>query len=377
MSSTHQPAERRFPTKIFENIMDYTAHDRTSLYNTSLVCHDFAAMAQRHVFRKASLISPDRHKAIQYSFPDMIGGRDIRPSWIIREFSDSYTIFLFPAINKAEKAAGILFHMNALTTLIIQYPSSFHLDIIAELSATRISTGLKALHINGFFAPGWEPFGRMLKSLKVLEVLALAAIFCDEDEPSELVLPPALRIIFFDDIRTSLLERLGMNLESCRPLSLHTVVLGNVEAGDCRRFWRALGSDMRIVFDNNVSLHPDAIFTKGFEASKLIWTWDQDAASTRNLRFYLSAHPESVQDLTVNINTHSKPGDGYAAFWYDSFDDWVALDTALVEIYESGRLHRVCFRCTDRENMLPKSLKSVLGFVEIDYEPKGFFLITL
>ncbi|KAF5389850.1 hypothetical protein D9757_003613 [Collybiopsis confluens] len=398
-----------FPNEIFSIIIEDISNDRSSLRNAALVSNNFAAMAQRHIFQNAFLMWDNPAiKHIRGEGSSIVFNIEpfLKTPRILRFVQHLYVSGRHHYFDDTEKAGSILTHMTALNALTIYSPTLCH---IQAMVLSSLPSRLRVLHIGGFSAPELKLFRQMLQSLQVLEVLAMTGISCNVEECTTLVLPRTLRAAFFKLIQTNLLERLGMDMEMCHagrycgpPPSLRTVVLRRIAPNDCSRFWRALGNDTQIVFDNDVFFHaPRTISTKGFNAVKLVWTWDQDAMSVMNLHHCLSTLPESVRDLTIDINPQRpRLMMDNRAFRADTVDAWDRLDETLTEMYKNGTLGRLCFRCTDREgffgfdtlkapnedtksymedrsvlivieNNLPRS-KSISGFLWMDYETKVF-----
>ncbi|KIK59615.1 hypothetical protein GYMLUDRAFT_673627 [Collybiopsis luxurians FD-317 M1] len=160
--------ESRFPNEIFALIIDGLRGDVPALRNVSLVCKDFAALAQPRIFRVVRLDAGRSRVPVEHLPLVRQLGSFLQNLKLVRFVQRLHFSSHVQITDGNEDPARTLGSMSSLIALYICLPSSKHFQTI-EISPFH--GALKELYIDVVFPPtDWDCFENMLASLTALEL---------------------------------------------------------------------------------------------------------------------------------------------------------------------------------------------------------------
>ncbi|KIK59486.1 hypothetical protein GYMLUDRAFT_245172 [Collybiopsis luxurians FD-317 M1] len=354
---------RRIPNEISSIIIENLADNFTALRNLALVCKDFAALAQSHIFREIDLaINPSKETAFR-SYPRVRRLASLLESSEIHQFVQRLKLSSDGiSLDELGVMAHILHLLTSLTSLTMRRPES---RLFVEIETSSLGGTLKWLRVDSSIRCNWNlaSFQRMLMSLSCLEVLAM----CGSPEflePGAFLLPSSLRMASFTVIRANLLCAIGRGLKIVPLPFLRTLVLDPLFADQDQGGhvdWNGLRTGTRVFYKLHINRFPYTIgdyqttrvfpfifATRGIEVQKLMFICDQSpwlSLFARCVSYMIPHLPSSVSELCIDATATVQ----YSLQKQDP-QDWPKLDDALVKRHEQGLMKRVCFRCTKLED---------------------------
>ncbi|KIK59485.1 hypothetical protein GYMLUDRAFT_668928 [Collybiopsis luxurians FD-317 M1] len=276
---------RRIPNEISSMIIDNLADNFPALRNLALVCKDFAALAQPHIFRYIDLANDPSENTVVgpvCSYPRVRRLESLLESSKIHQFVQRLDLSSDRiSSDELEVMTRILHLLTSLTRISMRDPES---RLFMEIENSSLVGTLKRLRIDSSFRYNWNvaSFQRILISLSCLEVLAI----CGSPEflePGAFSLPSSLRMASFTGIRADWLCAIGEGLKIVPLPFLHTLVLDPLFADrESDIGWDGLRIGTHIVYRLHITNAPYSnsdyqmmrvlpfIFaTRGIEVSKL------------------------------------------------------------------------------------------------------------
>ncbi|KIK55184.1 hypothetical protein GYMLUDRAFT_48163 [Collybiopsis luxurians FD-317 M1] len=420
MDSQLQNDDCGFPNEIFALVIGNLANDLPSLQNLALVCKDFAALAQVHIFREIDLSAERTWAHVEgepgpkFSYPLIHRLALLLPNQRLARLVQQLSFFS-PSImmaDEVETIAHILENLPSLTRIEMICPRLRHFQAI---QGSSISQNLKVLHLRAaskhIHVDVFLSLQELLPSLAVLEVLSISGEI-GYSTSGILLLPQSLKILSIVTPNKALIRGIGLGLKSLHPLSLQTLLLEyDSDEEACDSLWTGLESDsgMQVVLEmgyysyrSDGGLSALISATKGIRVSKVLFVCVPSALFPSSFAHVILNISGSVREFCIDISAHihKELALGPRQNLKLRMQDWADLDSALVDRRNLGLLKRVCFRCTKRTNshlllnyryscfslqprsehlyaenrtilddlggLLPRSMS--MGFLEIDYD---------
>ncbi|KIK59616.1 hypothetical protein GYMLUDRAFT_245284 [Collybiopsis luxurians FD-317 M1] len=336
---------RRFPNEIFTLIVDGLTDNLPALRNTSLVCKDFAALAQPWIFRIIRLEAGQSRVPVEHLPLVRQLGPFLQNPKLVQFVERLHFSSYMQETDRNEDLAHILESMPSLIALYICFPSSRHFQAI-EISP--LHGALKELYIDmtdPLRPTDWASFENMLASLTTLEVLAIHALNTLSEGPRKVILPRTLKIAAFINTSSGFGRAVALGLESSYPSSLRTIFLKAHYYESHSELWRGLDIDTQIVLDGSPSGEKAL---QGFRATKLICSCIQSKKLARLLCHFVHKLPDPVREIVIDMDACGRD-DTLQPDEIGREQDWVELDSRLMKRHELGLLDRVCFRCTKHD----------------------------
>ncbi|KIK59479.1 hypothetical protein GYMLUDRAFT_44454 [Collybiopsis luxurians FD-317 M1] len=362
---------RRVPNEISSIIIETLTDNFPALHSLSLVCKDFAALAQPHIFREIDLVPkigrrPKGRDSLIHRFASLRNHSDVIKFTQRLHFSSDGASW-----EEFCEMTCILDLLPALISLSIDRPEY---PVYQAIEASSISGTLKQLHISDpdLYSLHFLCFQRMLMSLTHLEVLA---VFCllGHTYTRALTLPSSLRVASFMGVNTDSLHAISEGLDKAPLPLLRTLVLGPYSDSVGHVDWGGIGADCQVIYDVGYVLDENDVGAfissmSGMTTSRIMFISSKSRLPTQFLSRIILQLPSFVREICITQTSTVEPSYQFDPQQYQG--EWAELDSALIQRRELGLLKRVCFRCTNfKDTCSPRH--SIFGseFLFGDYGP--------
>ncbi|KAJ4489928.1 hypothetical protein J3R30DRAFT_3693352 [Lentinula aciculospora] len=379
---------RRIPNEISGIIIGFLVDDLSTLRNVALLCHDFASLAQSHIFRQVDL------KDDPTSFPCSRSPSHQRVGYLplIYRFAalldNTQTLFLGQFVRRldVDPCLGPLRNVEqaeldvTISSIFQRLPSLIELrikrDDCKHFEAIQMYLGkqLKELwigHMMIYDQEDYDHFQNMLTSLTVITFLAIHdwslghKLDIDSTPVHALILPRSLKSACITGTNEYTYHALALGLESPRAPVLSSFLSDfRNEVEDRSSLWKGLGAKTAIALDvGNMMYWPtgsgltmwnraDPIasylpamisVTQGLKGPQLTLICSQLYLLIAYFAHFISILPEPVHRICIDFNAGATDGppDRHR-------EDWAKLDSALRNRHTLGLLESICVRCTTR-----------------------------